>query len=117
MPRQVILADAINGDPAMLDRFADRLSARKQRDPSRVLAEWKLWDHMDAILSLAVTDLVDHLTGAKRVTKSSTNRLQPSATASSPAKALDHAQKRDLLILVTVQTMNYLHGGRHRVAL
>ena len=33
-----------------LDHFADRLSARKQRDPAKVLAEWKLWDHMDAIL-------------------------------------------------------------------
>jgi hypothetical protein len=27
------------------------------------------------------------------------------------------AVERDLLILVTVQTMNYLHGGHHRVAL
>jgi hypothetical protein len=25
--------------------------------------------------------------------------------------------KRDALVLVTVQTMNYLHGGHHRVAL
>jgi hypothetical protein len=33
---------------------------------------------------------------------------------------LDRAPRtaeRDLLILVTVQTMNYLHGGHHRVAL
>ncbi len=28
-----------------------------------------------------------------------------------------HDLERDLLVLVTVQTMNYLHGGRHRVAL
>ena len=33
-----------------LDRFADRLPSRKQRDTAKVLAEWKLWDHMDAIL-------------------------------------------------------------------
>ena len=46
-----------------LDHFADRLSARKQRDPARVLAEFKLWDHMDAILSLGVTSLVDRLLG------------------------------------------------------
>ncbi len=46
-----------------LDHFADRLSARKQRDPARVLAEWKLWDHMDAILSLGVTSLVDRMLG------------------------------------------------------
>ena len=30
----------------------------------------------------------------------------------SPAQA-----KQDALVLVTVQTMNYLHGGHHRVAL
>ena len=46
-----------------LDRFADRLSGRKQRNPAKVLAEWKLWDHMDAILSLGVTSLVDRLLG------------------------------------------------------
>jgi hypothetical protein len=28
-----------------------------------------------------------------------------------------NAVERELLILVTVQTMNYLHGGHHRVAL
>ena len=46
-----------------LDRFADRLSGRKRRNPAKVLAEWKLWDHMDAILSLGVTSLVDRLLG------------------------------------------------------
>ncbi|MEM9184910.1 MAG: hypothetical protein AAGB00_00270 [Planctomycetota bacterium] len=82
-----------------LDRFADRLSARKQRDPAKVLAEWKLWDHMDAILSLGVTDLVDHLLAAKHPTGPPANRLTTSATESDPAAALDHAQKRDLLLL------------------
>ncbi|MEM8865046.1 MAG: hypothetical protein AAGF31_05815 [Planctomycetota bacterium] len=82
-----------------LDRFADRLSVRKQRDPAKVLAEWKLWDHMDAILSLGVTDLVDHLLLSKHPKGPSANRLRPSATESDPAKALDHAQQRDLLLL------------------
>ncbi|MEN1678715.1 MAG: hypothetical protein AAGJ46_03930 [Planctomycetota bacterium] len=82
-----------------LDRFADRLSRRKQRDPAKVLAEWKLWDHMDAILSLGVTDLIDHLLAAKHPTGPDANRLTPSATESDPAAALDHAQKRDLLLL------------------
>ena len=35
-----------------LDRFRDRLGSRN-RKADRVLAQWKLWDHMDAILSLA----------------------------------------------------------------
>jgi hypothetical protein len=76
-----------------LDHFADRLSARKQRDPARVLAEWKLWDHMDAILSLGVTGLVDRIlqptAGGPATNQINDNRL----------KTLDRQQKRDLLLL------------------
>src|SRR3990172_6563927 len=43
-----------------LDRFAERLSPRK-RQATRALGEWKLWDHMDAILSLGVTSLIDQI--------------------------------------------------------
>ena len=43
-----------------LDRFRDRLGQRN-RQPERVLKLFKLWDHMDAILSLAVTGLVDRV--------------------------------------------------------
>jgi hypothetical protein len=32
-------------------------------------------------------------------------------------RAPEEETKRDAIILVTVQTMNYLHGGHHRVAL
>ena len=48
-----------------LDRFRDKLSARRRRQ-DQVLAHWKLWDHMDAILSLGVTQLVDRILGAPR---------------------------------------------------
>jgi hypothetical protein len=78
-----------------LDHFADRLSARKQRDPARVLAEWKLWDHMDAILSLAVTSLVDRLLGVPNPTGSTANDVNADRL-----RTLDRQQKRDLLVLV-----------------
>jgi hypothetical protein len=29
----------------------------------------------------------------------------------------DESTKSDFLVMLTVQTMNYLHSGRHRVAL
>ena len=77
-----------------LDRVADRMSARKQRDPAKVLAEWKLWDHMDAILSLGVTALVDRLLEVPHPSGSTANRLTPSR-----AHELDRQQKRDLLVL------------------
>lgn len=77
-----------------LDRFADRLSARKQRDPAKVLADWKLWDHIDAILSLAVTNLVDKLLPFSKSTGPSANRID-----ADPKTSLDRSQKRDLLLL------------------
>ncbi len=77
-----------------LDRFADRLSSRKRRDPTKVLAEWKLWDHMDAILSLGVTSLVDRLLGVSQPSGSAANAI-PDDTV----KRLDRFQKRDLLLL------------------
>lgn len=78
-----------------LDRFADRLSTRKRRDPARVLAEWKLWDHMDAILAIAVTELVDNVLDSGRAGRTQVNKLG----VARPAVELDHAQQRDLLLL------------------
>jgi len=78
-----------------LDHFADRLSARKQRDPARVLAEWKLWDHMDAILALGVTSLVDRLLGVTHPTGPAANNVNADRL-----RTLDRQQKRDLLLLV-----------------
>ena len=75
-----------------LDHFADRLSARKQRDPAKVLAEWKLWDHMDAILSLGVTSLVDRLLGVPQPTGPDANQM-----SADRLRSLDRHQKRDLL--------------------
>jgi hypothetical protein len=78
-----------------LDHFADRLSARKQRDPARVLAEFKLWDHMDAILSLGVTSLVDRLLGVPFPSGPAANQVGPDRL-----RTYDRHQKRDLLLLV-----------------
>jgi hypothetical protein len=78
-----------------LDHFADRLSARKQRDPARVLAEFKLWDHMDAILSLGVTSLVDRLLGVPHPIGPDANQV-----SADRLRSLDRHQKRDLLLLV-----------------
>jgi len=75
-----------------LDRFRDRFGSRKR--PDKVLAEWKLWDHMDAILSLGVTSLADRILEVK----------QPSGSAALDGpppnvQQLDRHQSRDLLLL------------------
>ena len=77
-----------------LDRFADRLSGRKRRNAGKVLSEWKLWDHMDAILSLGVTSVVDRVLGASQPTGPAANDLPADA-----AKRLDRFQRRDVLLL------------------
>ncbi|MCA9236748.1 MAG: hypothetical protein KDA44_14835 [Planctomycetales bacterium] len=77
-----------------LDRFADRLSSRKRRNAAKVLDEWKLWDHMDAILSLGVTAVVDRMLGASQPSGPAANELPADARS-----RLDRFQKRDLLLL------------------
>ncbi len=76
-----------------LDRFADKLSNR-QRRPGRALAEWKLWDHMDAILSLLVTSVTDRLLNEKHPSGPPGNEI-----AARDVRLLDRHQRRDMLLL------------------
>lgn len=75
-----------------LDHFSERMSRRVSRKPERVLKEWKLWDHMDSILCLGVTKLVDQV-------------LKPGQTEdaidSQTLGKLDRTAARDLLLLAS----------------
>ncbi len=76
-----------------LDRFREHLSGRRRR-PERALSQWRLWDHMDAVLSLGVTQLVDRIL--------ETDNSHPHAAPTSqplPVRSLTHPQARDLLLL------------------
>jgi len=76
-----------------IDRFCERVG--KRRKPSKVLLEYQLWDHMDAILSLGVTQLVDAILAGKDNDAEKTGiHLTPD-----DIKKLDSAEKRDLLLL------------------
>ncbi|MBN1588446.1 MAG: hypothetical protein JW888_02935, partial [Pirellulales bacterium] len=76
-----------------LDRFRERFRGRR-RKIERVLGQWKLWDHMDAILSLGVTQLVDRILEARQASHPAACDAQPL-----PIESLDSAQARDLLLL------------------
>ncbi len=65
-----------------LDHFR---TAVKAKDPTDALKRWRLQDHMDAILALGVTQLVDHLTADKV-----------------DLSALSLDQRRDLLLLAAL---------------
>ena len=84
-PKQRIFVIEYDDFNPFLDRFQDRFGARRRR-LDRLLAEWKLWDHMDAILSLGVTRLDDEiLSGRERLADADWQ--------------LDRHQVRDLLLL------------------
>lgn len=86
----VVLYDDFN---PYLDRFRDRFRGRNRRI-DRALAHWKLWDHMDAILALAVTQLVDRVLEVR-------SARHPGASESTRLSlpSLDRSQCRDLLLL------------------
>ncbi|MBX7167002.1 MAG: hypothetical protein K1X74_11780 [Pirellulales bacterium] len=85
--RRVFVIEYDDFNP-FLDRFSSKLPAR-QRRTDRLLQEWKLWDHMDAILSLGVTRLIDRL-------------LDPPPGTSPAAHRLTRLQSRDLMLLASL---------------
>jgi hypothetical protein len=91
-----------------LDRFASKLSVRK-RQPDRVLAAWKLWDHIDSMLSLGATSLVDHIVGTRYPSGPECNRLRQDGLA-----PLDRHQARDLLLLAACYDQSLAEPFRER---
>ncbi len=76
-----------------LDAFRERLRGRKRKF-ERALAQWRLWDHMDAILSLGVTRLV---AGVLDVARAGPGRS--AVRGPEQIERLTRLQKRDLLLL------------------
>lgn len=82
----VISYDDLN---PFLDTFRDRLRGRK-RQPDKALQEWRLWDHMDALLTLSTRRLCNAI--ADEHATDPDIRLQH-------LKELPRLRKRDLLML------------------
>lgn len=82
----VISYDDLN---PFLDTFQDRLRGRK-RNPDNALKEWRLWDHMDALLTLSTRRLCNVL--ADERTSDSEINVQS-------LRELPRLRKRDLLML------------------
>ncbi len=80
-----------------LDRFRDRFSGWRRRI-ERVLGQWRLWDHIDAVLSLAMTQLVDRILEARQA------RHPAARDEPLPVESLDAPQVRDVLLLAASTT-------------
>jgi hypothetical protein len=91
-PDQQAFVVPYNDFNPFLDRLRERMSGRRRRI-ERTLAEWRLWDHMDAILSLAVTQLVDRILQDKQA------RHPAAIDTPLPLARLDAAQVRDVMLL------------------
>lgn len=76
-----------------LDCFHERMSTFGS-SPERTLSRFRLWDHMDAILSLAVTGLVTDVLDERTEGHMGAFEVQ-----GDKLPQLTHAQKRDMLLL------------------
>ncbi len=88
-----------------LDHFRERIGRRYKR-PEKILSQYQLWDHMDSIMSLAVTKLVDHIIAprsARPASKGDKDQATPNGHAipKHPHRRLDRHQRRDLLLLAS----------------
>lgn len=81
-----------------LDQFSSRMGSRARRKPERVLDSWRLWDHMDAILCLAVTGIVDDCV-RNPTSETRDTRARVSSIEATKLSNLDRASIRDLLLL------------------
>ncbi len=106
--QRVFVIEYVDFNP-FLDHFWETLPTRR-RKPDRLLGEWKLWDHADAILSLGVTQLVDQILAQNGDTSEKRFPLD--------LKSLDHHQARDLLLLAACydrSTADTYQGRWHRL--
>jgi hypothetical protein len=98
-----------------LDHFAERLGRFHSKKPEKVLDSWRLWDHMDSILCIGVTDLVNQALAATNGAESSetSNGKSSSLTPAQLAK-LDRTTSRDFLLLACCydQSTESTFGGR-----
>ena len=92
-----------------LDHFTSRLG-RTGRKPDKALDQWRLWDHMDSILCLGVTDMVDQVLNDDE----SRNREVGNTIDRSAIDSLDRNDARDLLLLAACydQSTDSTFGGR-----
>lgn len=83
-----------------LDSFRERLSGRK-RKPEKALQSWKLWDHMDAILTLATTRLADMIRNGGKDQKDDSHSV-----SMDKIESFSRNQKRDIMLLATFYDQN-----------
>ena len=91
-----------------MDSFRERLSGRR-RKPEKALQNWRLWDHMDAILTLATTRLCNTLRDDGKDARDDSHQIDMGKV-----HALSRQQRRDILLLAAFYDDNRDIGARQR---
>jgi hypothetical protein len=106
-PDSQVLVISYDDFNPFLDRFRDRFSGRRRR-PERLLGQWRLWDHMDAVLSLGVTQLADRILGLKQA------RHPAARDEPLPTQSLDASQVRDVMLLAACYDQSTAESAEQR---
>lgn len=79
-----------------LDSFREKLGSW-QRRPEKALQNWRLWDHMDAILALILTRLSNAIRNGGKDLKDESHSISLEAL-----QKLPRTQKRDILLMAAI---------------
>lgn len=109
-PNQRVFVVEYDDFNPFLDRFREHLN-RWRRQQHKALGEWKLWDHMDAILSLAVTRLVDRILDSAPYGSAA---FKPNDVGTLETSLLSRHQARDLLLLAACYDQSFAEPFRQR---
>jgi len=105
-PEHQTLVIAYDDFNPFLDRFRDRFFGR--RKPERLVKQWRLWDHMDAILALGVTQLLDRILEVKDA-RHAAARDEPL-----PLERLEPPRVRDVMLLAACYDQSPAENLVHR---
>jgi hypothetical protein len=104
--RQVFVVQYDDFNP-FIDRFREGFRGRRRRI-DRALGQWRLWDHIDAILSLAVTQLVDRILEVQHA------RHPAARDEPLPIDRLDANQDRDVALLAAIYDQSMAENPANR---
>ncbi len=93
-----------------LDSFNEKVGWPGAR-PEKTLSKWRLWDHIDCILSLATTNIVDDILDSKPPKDAGSFQVSKGKIAS-----LTRTNKRDLLLLASFYDRSSDLAQQHRWA-
>ncbi|MFM8571914.1 MAG: hypothetical protein ACKOAU_09985 [Pirellula sp.] len=98
---------------AYLGPLEEHLSRRARGNPDRILGALRLWDHMDAMISEAVTQLVDRILQPQHAA-SQTTALGGLTDSPLQLDRLDRGQRRDLMLLTAIYDHSKASNVRDR---